>query len=392
MPDPTAPAAPSPVPAEGPTGPIQTLNAAESKSTVVTPSPNAKPEKPSAPATQVRPEPRVVSRKELAERGRVSVAEKLLGREPKKPETPRAPDGKFAPKDPNAPAAPKPPAKPKEEAAPEPVAEPAKIKVGDQEMTEAEVQAHIAKLTEKANAAPTLPVAAPEPPKAPEPPAPQPTAEETQAEEARKDAEFTQNFIAAHGIKQEDIDKMLATGDSGPLNAALARVAMDARKFIADHVNKAIDEIRSGISPVLERESQLSEFQKEYNFLAAPENKDIADAKDAGKQAYREGAKLVRGYLDQLTRLVKSGAATPEEIATAKALETPEQFAADVAYHARNALRSRQAAAPVSTAPVTPPAPPKPRPEPPGGQPTGAGGGAPVSTQAAVRARIAHTR
>lgn len=379
----TPPAAPSPQ-TEGPTGPITTLDATANKPNVSTVKPT---EKPSAPTNPVRPEPRVVSRRELAERARVNVAESLLGREPKKPAaTPRQPDGKFAPKDP---AAPKPIAEP---AAPEP-APVAKIKVGDQEMTPEEVIAHIAKLTERANAAPTLPVAAPEPPKAPEPPAPAPSAEETQAEEARRDAEFTQNFIAQQGIKQEDIDKMLATGDAAPLNIALARLAMDNRKFIANHVNAAIDEIRNATGPLLERESQLTEFQKEYNFFADAENKDIADAKDAGKQAYREGTKLVKGYLDQLARLVKSGAATPEETATAKKLENPEQFAADVAYHARNALRSRIAAAPVSTAPpVTPPAPPKPRPEPPGGQPTGAGGAPAVSSQRATISRIAHTR
>lgn len=373
MPDPITPT----LAVEGPTGPIQAINANESK-----PSAIAAPE-------STRPEPRVLGPKKLADRSRVSVAEKLLGRT-SKDEPPRTPDGKFAapegkkvaPKAKVETPAPNPASEPVAPVEPAPVV--TKIKIGEQEMTPEEVTAHVAKLEAAANAQkPAL--IAPEPPKAPEPAAVVQSAQELEAEEKAREDAFLADFSERVGVKQEDFDKILANGDAVAFNQALARVAMDLRRFATNQINPAIDELRNGMKPIMARESELSEFQKEHNFLAA--NKDLAG--EEGKKAYREGKRFVDGYHDQLKRLVKSGVATADEIENAKTLDDPERFANYVGEHARYIFKASQPA-PVAVAPVV--VPPKPRPQPPGGQPVGAGGGAPVSQAKAMQARMAHTR
>lgn len=387
---------------------IQTINAAEAKPSAVTIV--------EAPKSPQMPEARKLSVKEFLQRkgdtdSKISL-EKLdeKGRE-RDPATgkfvkqPKAKPAKTVPAvKPNAPQAEAP--APTETVAAEPTlpAPVSKIKVGDQEMTEEEVQAHIAKLEAAAKAPPAAEAPkAPEPPAKPAEPAPAPAAPTPEEIKAREDA-----FIAEHAKffaltaedmpTQQKIDEFLASGKpelfAEILTTATAKLAakihMRDRQFMAEQVNPHFDRLQQNLEPVMSQQQQIREYQAERDFLSLPQHKDIADAPDASKALREAGAQLHEEY-DAYHAFKSQGQTIPSFLAKAAAYEG-EGWAPALAARTRQIIASRAPVAPA--APATPPAAPiapkpAPRPAPPGGQPTGAGGAtAPVSSQQAVLARV----
>lgn len=391
-----APATPEPSPIQAPGGAsIPTVNANDKKPSAVVAKltePDRREPKVRGPREALgidrRDDPDANIRKQRAEQ-KTKERDAATGqfvKQPKakaKPKTEKPPIEAVRPQPPTFEPTPPAPA-----AAPEPAPQPpvSKIKIGDREMTPEEVAEHVAKL----EAAATAKAAAPEPPATPEPA--KPTAEELSAQEAQKDTDFIAQHAPGYTPTQEQMDAMLASGDGKLLGEFIARAVLDARKLIASAVNPMFKQLEDRMAPALSQSEQVAQYQAETDFLAIPEHKDIAAHPEA-KQAIRQAGALLHQHYDQLQRLIAGKVATPEEIKFAAALENREQWNADIAYHARRILaQSKPAAATPAPAPAIAPAP-TPRPAPPNGQPNGGTASAPsMSTAAAVRARIAHTR
>lgn len=280
---------------------------------------------------------------------------------------PRGPDGKFLPKEPKSsspasnPAKPSAPAKPA--AKPSVVASPAmeaKVKIGGEEKTAAEWEAHFKELSAKATPA------TPEP-KAPEQPAP--TEAETQAQQQQRETAFLDKASERYLMTGADFDKLIMEGsESGAKTLAgyLARAEMNGRQFAAAELSKMADHYDSLLKPLLERDAMLQTHMQDAAFLGAH-----ADIKShpKGLATYQQiKADLASGY-DAIQAKIATNTATKAERGWALLYEdkSPEDLQGDIAEHTRAALAklpSPNAVAPA--APAAKPAPTEPaKPKPP---------------------------
>lgn len=395
MPDPVAPPAPVSPSLEAPGGAsIQTINAADAKPSGVT--------VPEGPQAIDAPEPRKLSVKEFLQRKGDTDSKISLERMTPKERTRDPKTGEFVKQPKKKPAqvvkVEKPGTTPATGATPaEPAAEPTlpppvnKIKVGDREMTEEEVAAHIAKLESAAKAPPAAPPApevkkTDEPPAAPEKPAAaEPTPEEIKAREDIFIADQAKHFTPT----QEQFDDMLATGNPKLFGEMIAKGLLEARKFMANAVNPIFDRLERNIEPMLTREQQIAQYQAESDFLSVPENKDLATHAD--QQKMKTILRKVNEDQHAEYALYQQLKATNQPIPSFLQKVANYEGNGWVPYMADAIRKELALSPPPPPAPATPPAAPKPapRPAPPTGQPIGAGGStAPVSSQSAVIARI----
>lgn len=288
-----------------------------------------------------------------------------------------------------APAKPAAKAKPAKVAAPVTPAQPpapARIKIGNEEKTAAEIEQQLADLKAKIDAAEK----AKEPPKPVTEPAQGKTAEETEADakHLRDDRLFfidseTKKFNAADwGIAptEQEIDKLIVGGPEAvkTLTSILARtiIAGDARarEMVMEKLNPVLDQLEqqfdARLQPIESTQKAVDEYRTHTQFLT--DNPDIA-ANPKGAETAREVRDTYHASYATIQQKIAQGTATKGEQGWALSYEdmTPEQFNAAVATHVRQKLAlPSAAAAPVASVqqpPAAPPAPAKPEVKPFGG-------------------------
>lgn len=268
----------------------------------------------------------------------------------------RGADGKFLPKEPKSsspaskPAAPaKPAAKPS--VVPSPAME-AKVKIGGEERTAAEWEAHFKDLAAKAT---------PTNPEVKQPEAPNKTEAETQAEQSERENKFLENKFKEYMLNTEagkDYDQMLAGGETGAMAFAkmLAKVEMRSRQFAADQISKMAEHYESQTRPLLDRDAVLQTHLQDAAFLGAHE--DIK-SHPQGLSTYQQIKTDMRNGHEAIQAKLAAGTATKAEQGWALLYEdkAPEDLQTDIAEHTRAALAklpSPNAVAPQVKAPVVP--------------------------------------
>lgn len=209
-----------------------------------------------------------------------------------------------------------------------------KVKIDDREMTPEEITAELKELRAKAESAkaPEKPVEVPADPK---------VEQERAAEVEKQRTERRNNFLTTaterYAIPETDLDKILVGGPEAvkALATTLAKVEMHSREAAAQMFNKEMDELEKRLTPILEREKTISQYQEENTALSAyPELK----ASPKGIEVYR----TVKGQFDSSYQAIqaKGTAATPQERAWAAAYEaqTPEGLRDAIASHAKAEL------------------------------------------------------
>jgi len=387
MPDPIAPA-PAPAPAATP-APSTPAPAPEQATRPAIAEPNA----------NTRPEPKIVSVKEalgLSKSPREQV--KAMTADLKKRVAPET----FKPKAPaNQPKAPKPapvvekPAdnpevdpetvqKPEAKVEPPKPAEKPKIKIGNEERTAEEWEAHYADLQKKAEAKT-------ETPKVEEPP----KIETPIKTDAELDEEFIAKTIAEEGITAEEFDQAMASGDVGIINRKIAAQRLADRKINAQWARGLAEQIEA-LKPALEMSEKVKTFEAEKAF--ADTYPDISGHPDG--KATREAVKNeLAEHVNYLTWKQQNSKATPEDAAFLDLhAKDPNSL---IAFNVRKRLglspdgKTEQPPAQPAQAAATPPAaaPIQTRPAPPAAhRPGGHGTPQAVSPQQAIIQRISQRR
>ena len=202
-------------------------------------------------------------------------------------------------------------------AAPTPVPTPTtklapKVKVGDKEYTQEELQALIEKANPPAPAAPAAatPAAVPTAPETPEQIAAR-KATEDQAAAARDKAWITEHAATFkpedYGLSEETLDKVLSGGKEAvstfmqTVGQIAAAAELNARKFMASEVNRKFDELGNELQPVLTMHQSVQQYQEVGNFEAAyPELKGIGDKYQIIKDA------LIRNYPEEVSKMTQA--------------------------------------------------------------------------------------
>lgn len=265
----------------------------------------------------------------------------------------------------------------------EPVVTP-KIKIGTEEKTAEEWQQHF----EQLKAGPKQPEQKPE---APKPPTPEEQAQAAQQLREKRLAyiEKTQVNPADYGVNltEQEYDAML-TGGPEALKAfmgfngrLLAAARAQSREETAELVGPHLEALRQQMSPVLNRESQIAEYQQHQSFLTA--NPDIA-AHDKGSLTAHEVREFMHNSYQQAQERITQGHGTADDILLASAYSkaTKENFEESIAHHTRKKLGIEPGAAkpavatPAPAVAVAPPAKAPPKPSTPfnGDRPGGANG------------------
>lgn len=275
----------------------------------------------------------------------------------------RGEDGKFIKKDGTTAPAAKAPAKPAAKApapqpkpaAPKPVAPtpPAKVKIGNEEKTPEEWEAHFKALEEKAN----KPAEPPALPKAPTPEAPKKTEQELAAEAQQKEADFITKASQSYLLSEPELDEILQGGQNAPAKLAtlLARAEMKGRQFAASAIDQAMQEFENRfgeLEGVRDNYQRVQEVMKETSFLNAHE--DIKTHPE-GLKTFREVSKQMRDGYAAIQAKIEAGTATKSERGWALQYEDtkPEDLDQAIATYTREALA--KLSPPVATPPATPP-------------------------------------
>lgn len=267
----------------------------------------------------------------------------------------------------------------------EPVVTP-KIKIGTEEKTAEEWQQHF----EQLKAGPKQPEQKQESPK---PPTPEERAKADQDFKAKRlayiDKAAGEINPAEYGFSMTDIeyDKMLSGGPDalktfqGVIGRIMGAARALAREETADLIGPKWNKLQDAIDPILQRESQIAEYQQHQSFLTA--NPDIGAHEQGSNVSHAVREELHNNY-QQIQQRIASGTATPQDKASALLYDaaTAEQFEASVAYHTRAKLGitpgapKTVAATPAPAAAVAPPAKVPPKPSTPfnGDRPGGANG------------------
>lgn len=282
------------------------------------------------------------------------------------PKRERGPDGKFLPKQPNTspstqqpkpkattpPAAkvPTPTAQPVKTAQPAAAATPApvaKVKIGNQEKTEAEWAQHFAELEAKANPK------TPEPPKAPELPAK--TEAETAAETQARETKFLTERAKEYTPSEQDLDKILVGGPEAAahLGTLIARAELRGRQFGADQVNKLAEHYDTILKPILDQNQTVQGLMQEAAFLGA--HPDIK-ANPKGLETFRQLKSTMESGRKTITDMIAAGTASRRQQLWAEEYDetTPDKLMEDLAGLTRAEL------AKLTPVPASTPAPAKP--------------------------------
>lgn len=264
----------------------------------------------------------------------------------------------------------KPPAKP------EAKVEPAKIKIGDEELTAEQI-------AERLKAA--QPKKEEKPPEAKGPSEEEQRAELTQRREAflksKLDAIFTPE-------QKKKMDQQLIDGKYEEFFRPILDLILDRYEDSISQADRAISAVGDKLKPLDEHYQTIQQFRKESEFL-----EKFPDIK-ADQKAVAE-ARAVRtamdNYYDQIQQKIAQGTATTDEKQVAERFEraTAAEYDESVAAHTRQrlGLTGKSPEKPAQAAPVaTPAAPPaKPQPKPPTGQPPGG-----VATPVAISEQQRH--
>lgn len=348
------------------------------------------------------PQPRAMSPSQLLGKRAMSKAPEL-----KKGEPARGPDGKFVQR-----TAANPTGKPTE-AQPEPIEPgppvatvvPPKFKIGNREMTEAEVTAHIKSLEDKAKIAET-PKEAPkavEAQKAPE--APAETPEQAATAQRQRDLDFINGAVPQFNpddlgmqFGQPEWDNALATGDVKFMHELLARTQarseLNARKWMADQVGPKLAALEQRLDPLAKLQTEAAQHMTEAQFLDA--NPDIK-AHPEGMQTFRDIDAAFHRKYDKAQKMIAANIADADDLEFVRDFEakTPAEYHSDVAYYAKQKLgiNGAQTSAPAQPAGVPPTEQPKPvvpRPTPPKGQAPGGNGAPQATSKAAATIALLH--
>lgn len=280
---------------------------------------------------------------------------------------PRGPDGKFLPKEPKSSSPSSKPATVPAKPAPKPsvVTSPAmeaKVKIGGEEKTAAEWEAHFKDLSAKAAVKPTEPVA-----KDPEP-APTKTEEQTAAEQAERETNFLTRASEGYAISEHELDEIIAGGPDATKKLAtlLAKVEMKSRQFAAAEITKIAEHYDSLTKPLLERDQLLQTHLQDAAFLGAH-----ADIKShpQGLATYQQIKRDMASGYDAIQAKIAANTATKAERGWALLYEdkSPEDLQSDIAEHTRAALaklpspNAAPAAQPTKPVPADPAEPAKPK-------------------------------
>lgn len=276
----------------------------------------------------------------------------------------RGEDGKFIKKDgttqPTSPTA-KPPVKPVAKAtaapakpavakaviAPTPTDEPAKVKIGNEEKTTAEWEAHFKALEAKAN-----------PPAISKEPAPEPeTPEQVAAAQKQRETDFVTKTAEKYLMPELEFDELLAGGAKGIQKMAtmLATAEMRGRQFSADKLTELADHFEARLaelSPIRESHARIQTLMEETQFLNA--NEDIK-THPQGLDTFRKISGEMKAGYEAIKAKIDAGTATKSEQGWALQFEdlSPEKLKEAFAEHTRIEL----AKLPAPTSATTQPAP-----------------------------------
>lgn len=260
----------------------------------------------------------------------------------------RGPDGKFLPKAKDVKKAEdaakkaaeipkgKQAAKPAAKVAPKPVAAkaepkaepPAKFKIGDEEKTAAEWQAHFAELKTKAETA----AKAPEPTHVETPAKTEPKPEEIAAAEQKKFSDFIEREASKYEMPDAELDTILAGGENGrkALARTLAGIEAHTTRRLCESFNKTFEKLVERVRPLLDRDARLSDYERDHGVLEAnPEIKDHPK----GFETYQKTRSDWDSGEQRIRDAVKAGSASPQEKAWLAYCDTldPEQKLATIA-------------------------------------------------------------
>lgn len=283
----------------------------------------------------------------------------------------RGEDGKFIKKDgttqPTTPVA-KPPAKPVAKApaapakpavakaviAPTPPAEPAKVKIGNEEKTPAEWEAHFKALEAKAN-----------PPAISKTPEPEPdTPEQVAAAQKQRETDFITKTAEKYLMPELEYDQLLAGGPAGIQKFAtlLATAEMRGRQFSADKLTELADHFEARLaelSPIRESHARIQTLMEETQFLNS--NEDIK-THPQGLDTFRKISGEMNAGYEAIKAKIDAGTATKSEQGWALQFEdlSPDKLKEAFAEHTRIELAKLPAPAAAVTPPVAAPASSKP--------------------------------
>jgi len=263
----------------------------------------------------------------LAERQRDPKTGRLLPKDGKPAEKPTEADPVAAKTAVKAPAK---PAKVTKEAPKPAESAPAKIKIGDQEMTAEEVAKRISDLEAKANAK--------EATKDPKNPGEIPQPGDPKAELAKKDEDFINRELEKLPITQEQFDEWMSKGDyKAMFREMVVKPKLELRKWVSDSVNRILEARDKSLEPILKTHEDIARYQTEHDFLEG--NPEIK-AHPQGLETYRKVAADMHDGYSRIQQKISQGTATNAEAAWAMTYEklTPEEFSAAVAEHTKTAL------------------------------------------------------
>lgn len=243
---------------------------------------------------------------------------------------------------------------------------PAKIKIGDEELTAEEIAERF-----KAAKAP--------PKEEKQPEAKGPTEEEQKAELATKREAFLKSKLALFTPeKKKEMDQLLIDGKYPEFFRPVIDMVLDLYEDSISQADRAISKVESTVDPLKKHYDTIQQFQKENAFLEKfPDIK--ADVKAVAEA--RAVRTAMNNYYDQIQQKIATNTATAEERQVAERFEkaTPEEYDESVATHTRARLGltgKPPETKVVEKTPVPPPAaatppPARPQPKPPTGQPPG---------------------
>lgn len=292
--------------------------------------------------------------------------EEMEARAEKRPVRERDPvTGKFLPKGEKAPErvvakAPAKPAKPQ----PKPAAKveppkpevPQKIKLGDEEKTLDEIQAELKELRELKK---TQSEAATPPEEKKEKIPVERKPEEIAAERQQRRDAFISERAKTYFMDPKELDNILAGGEKAvqAFGTALAKVEIETREAMTAEFNRVIGQLWERQNPLVERDQQLAEYQRDHSFLES--NQDIK-SHPKGYETYRDiRTKLEQGF-ERIRQAVANNTANAHERVwlANREIQTEESLLSSLATLTREELaklspvKSPNAAAPVVEKPT----------------------------------------
>ncbi len=298
---------------------------------------------------------------------------------PAKPAAPAKGAKTAAPAKPAAAAPAKPAAAPAKVEAPVVPAAPAKIKVGDKEYTQEELQEAL----KKQSTAPAAAAPAAEPTKTKTP-------EEIAAERAevrKKDGEWIAKLapeLPVPEISEAQLDTMLAGGKEGiatfkaVLQQAQATAILMTRKSMYAELQPMFDDLRGQVVPLVQSQEEAANEREWQNYITAyPEHKDDKDLVANATMA------LVQNQPDRLRGLTMQQfqAEVHKEVETFKNRFVPSKIRIGDKEYTKEELEALVAAAPTGGTPAKPAAAAAPAARP-------AVAAAPRKTAAPARAKV----